>query len=128
MDKLKIFAHWFGLVCILAVSGSILIFTLSGMVDLITLRVLFVILIWIIIIGIPLSYYFGRTEARGFLSGADRVMDQVLGKTIDQMEKRNQRIRQEPMVIDQTPWIEYPVELRKTSRAQNVFDYPEDNN
>jgi len=33
--------------------------------------------------GIGVGYYFGRTEARGWLAGADQVMDKTLGRMID---------------------------------------------
>ena len=38
--------------------------------------------------GLPLAYYFGREKATGYLAGVDAMFDNVVGKGIDAMERR----------------------------------------
>jgi len=116
---------------ILIVSGISTFFLASALlywgltyVSDIGIRLMLIGLVWLLPTSVGLAYYFGKTEARGFLAGADKIMDSTLGKTIDSIERRRKPEIGEPVIQITQPM--YPQELRQISAGSSIFDYPED--
>lgn len=106
----------------LAISG--LLYWGSTYLDIVLIRVLGILLLWALPFSIGLSFYFGKVEARGFLHGADQMLEKILGPTIQNIEKHKKP--EAPPVIQVLPG-EYPQELQMgRDQSYSVFDYPDD--
>ena len=106
----------------LAISG--LLYYGSTYLDIVLVRVLGILLLWLLPISIGLSFYFGKSESTGYLRGADQMLEKILGPTIQNIDKH--RRPEAPPVIQVLPG-EYPQELQMVSdNRHSVFDYPDD--
>lgn len=106
----------------LAISG--LLYWGSTYLDIVLIRVLCILLLWALPFSIGLSFYFGKVEARGFLRGADQMLEKILGPTIQNIEKYKKP--EAPPIVQVLPG-EYPQELQMSrDQSYSVFDYPDD--
>lgn len=107
----------------LAISG--LLYYGSTYLSIELVRVIAILLLWALPTSIGLAFYFGKSEATGYLHGADQMLEKILGPTIQNIDKH--RKPEAPPIIQVLPDNGYPQELQLDKTAgHSVFDYPDD--